>query len=350
MSIEVSSMVPEHTLPSEEIDPVESEVRAVVRLLVQCVATEHVVAEQQTLLAELEDYQAQCWTRDELRHRQRMRARAAALAQQQTARAASSCRLQHQPAAAKRASSCSATRAPASDGGEPPQGTLRPRRRAKLRTLSAQVDADFSALATRMQALSVGAQNGAVAPAPARGAVGGGSGAGIASRSGSGLSATSASARRSTDEGRRRRGLEGGERTLGAETCGAADLDFADLSFVETLLPSVPCIHALHSPVHSEHPHTRAIPSSAPRRHAERQPRALQAPARSQFVFEVEQPVVSHAQSNESVHDRLLQRRLTLLAGLQAAALGQMWSIDLAPVFGPSHRPGSSPARPLTPF
>ena len=259
MSIDVSAMLPEHT-PSEEVDPVESEVRSVVRLLVQCVATEHVVAEQQTLLAELEDYQEQCWTRDELRHRQRMRARAAAHAQQQTARAASSCRLQ-QPAAARRANSCSATRTPASDGGEPQQGALRPRRRGKIRTPSAQVDAEFSALATRMQALSVGVQNGAVAPAPARSALSGAGGASIASRSGSGLSTTSASSRKSSDEGRQRRALDSGERTSGVETSGAADLDFADLSFVETLLPSVPRCHAPHRPrstaifrTHPSHP------------------------------------------------------------------------------------------------
>lgn len=269
MSIDASAIQPDHPL-SEEVDQVESEVRTVVRLLVQCVATEQVVAEQQKLLAELEDYQAQCWTRDELRHRQRMRTLAATHAQQQTARAASSCR-QRQPAA-RRANSCSATRAPSSDGGEPQQGALRSRQRAKIRTLSTQVDADFSALATRMQALSVGVQNGAVASAPVRSALSGGSGAGVASRSGSGLSTTSAISRRSSGEGRRRRALESGEHGSGADTCGATDLNLADLSFVEALLPSVPRRHALHIPVHPDHPHTRATPSSEAHRQAERLP------------------------------------------------------------------------------
>ena len=56
-----------------DYDPIEAECKSVLQLLVHCVAMQHVTAEQETLLAELEDYQEQCWTRDELPHRQRMR-------------------------------------------------------------------------------------------------------------------------------------------------------------------------------------------------------------------------------------------------------------------------------------
>ena len=56
--------------------------------------------------------------------------------------------------------------------------------------------------------------------------------------------------------------------------------------------------------------------------------------------------MVSHAQSNESVHDRLLQRRLALLAGLQATAPRQdvaQWILASARL---AHRPGLACAFP----
>eukprot|EP00908_Phaeocystis_cordata_P025033 Transcript_7491.p1 GENE.Transcript_7491~~Transcript_7491.p1 ORF type:complete len:366 (+),score=80.15 Transcript_7491:107-1204(+) len=284
-------------LEQRSLDPVEQECKAILKQLVEAVATRHVVAEQATLLAELEDYQAQCWTRDEARHRerQRLRALAAAPASQphHSARARSPAEGMRR---AQRSESPSARSAQGSESSDASvQGALRPRRRAKLRSLSAQVDADFSALANRMQALGVGVQPSPQPPRPSRssGGDGGGSGrpggsAGSSASAGGGAAApVGAAPRRIGSCGGvidvPRRG--GGQRVGRAGAPGAppppppaAPLD--DRAYVETLLPSAP-------------------------------------PGRSQFVFEVEAPIQSHAQSQDSVHDRLLQRRLALLAGLQ---------------------------------
>ena len=264
-------------LEQKSLDPVEQECKAILKQLVEAVATRHVVAEQATLLAELEDYQAQCWTRDEARHRerQRLRALAAAPASQphHSARARSPAEGMRR---AQRSESPSARSAQGSESSDASvQGALRPRRRAKLRSLSAQVDADFSALANRMQALGVGVQPPPQPPRPSRssGGDGGGSGrpggsAGSSASAGGGAAAPVGAAPRRIgscggviDVPRRGGGQRVGRAGApGAPPAAAAAAPLDDRAYVETLLPSAP-------------------------------------PGRSQFVFEVEAPIQSHAQS-----------------------------------------------------
>ena len=88
------SLPPPRELELPERDPVKAEVKDSLKQIIEAVVMRHFVEEQAssrchslrvhgacahstyapqaTLLAELEDYQLQCWTRDEARHRERL--------------------------------------------------------------------------------------------------------------------------------------------------------------------------------------------------------------------------------------------------------------------------------------